>query len=129
MSGQTLLKLGWRNDSALWDDIPKEAADSIREFVSCISNSKAQNIHKDVEKVLLKSLPSFFDQRFNRPVARTGKTAFWSSLAWFGVITFRISERGYCNDEVALMAIRHEAIQASMRYNQYVCRGGQLVLG
>lgn len=129
MSGQTLLKLGWRNDSALWDDIPKEAADSIREFVSCISNSKAQNIQKDVEKVLLKSLPSFFDQRFNRPVARTGKTAFWSCLAWFGVITFRIAERGYCNDEVALMAIRHEAIQASMRYNQYVCRGGQLVLG
>ena len=129
MSGQTLLKLGWRNDSALWDDIPKEAADSIREFVSCISNSKAQNIQKDVEKVLLKSLPSFFDQRFNRPVARTGKTAFWSSLAWFGVITFRIAERGYCNDEVALMAIRHEAIQASMRYNQYVWRGCQLVLG
>ena len=129
MSGQTLLKLGWRNDSALWDDIPKEAADSIREFVSCISNSKAQNIQKDVEKVLLKSLPSFFDQRFNRPVARTGKTAFWSSLAWFGVITFRIAERGYCNDEVALMAIRHEAIQASMRYNQNVSRGGQLVLG
>ena len=129
MSGQTLLKLGCRNDSALWDDIPKEAADSIREFVSCISNSKAQNIQKDVEKVLLKSLPSFFDQRFNRPVATTGKTAFWSSLACFGVITFRIAERGYCNDEVALMAIRHEAIQASMRYNQYVCRGGQLVLG
>lgn len=129
MSGQPLLNLGWRNDSTLWDDIPTEAVDSIREFVSCICNSKAQNIQKNVEEALLKGLPSFFDQRFNRPVARTGKTNFWSNLHWFAVVTFRILERGYCNDDVALMAIRHEAIQASMRYNQYVCQGGQLVFG
>ena len=127
MSGQTLLKLGWRNDSALWDDVPKEAADSIREFVSCISNSKAQNIQKDVEKVLLKSLPSFFDQRFNRPVARTGKTAFWSA-AWFGWLPLEL-----LNEVIATMKWLSWRLgmkpSTSMRYNQYVCRGGQLVFG
>lgn len=129
MSGTNLLNLGWRNDDTLWDEIPREAADSIREFVGCIANSKTQNIQIEVEKVLMKSLPSFFDQRFNRPVARIGATSFWSYLTEFGLVTNRIAERGYCNDDLTLMAIRHEAIQASLRYNQYVGLGAQHVLG
>lgn len=120
MSVNNLLHLGYRTNSDLYEDISSDSADSIREFIGCIANLKTQNKQKEVEKALAKGLPHFFDQRFNRLVARKSKTAFWSCLTEFAMVRERLLEGDYCVNDNLLLAISHEASLALMRYNQYV---------
>jgi len=125
VSGNNLLRLGYRTDDSLYGDIPKEAADSIREFIGSIANLKTQKKQIEVERALCKELPHFFDQRFNRLVARKGQTIFWDCLDYFATVRFRLVCGDYCNDDNMLYAITHEAVLALTRYNQYVFQEGE----
>ena len=77
MSETTLLRLGWRNDSDLWEDISPEAVEPIREFIATIGSYKLteENV-RNVETWLKKNVSHFYDQRYNSNLPRLKLTNF-----------------------------------------------------
>ena len=77
MSGNLLLKIGWRNASDLWEGISPEAGGPIREFIASIGSYKLteENV-RNVEAWLKKNVIHFYDQRYNSNLPRFRLTNF-----------------------------------------------------
>lgn len=98
MSENLLLKIGWRNDSDLWEDIKPEAVESIREFIASIGSYKLteENV-RNVEGWLKKNVNHFYDQRYNSNLPRFRLTNFWNHLGDFDRVVNRLIMNDYCN--------------------------------
>jgi hypothetical protein len=115
VSTKQLLRSGWRTDDSLWENITPEAKDSIREFVAAISSYRVSKKHEpSVEAWLKKSLPHFYDNRYNMPVPRFGNTPFWGNLHEFSVVSNRLIRSAYCDSETAnIVAVMQESVRSS----------------
>lgn len=98
MSGNLLLKIGWRNDDNLWLGINPEAVEPIREFIASIGSYKLseENV-RNVEAWLKKNVSHFYDQRYNSNLPRFRLTKFWNHLGDFDLIANRLIMNDYCN--------------------------------
>ncbi len=126
MSENTLLRLGWRNDSDLWEDINPEAVEPIREFISTIGSYKLteQNV-RNVEAWLKKNVSHFYDQRYNSNIPRFKLTNFWSHLGDFEKVANRLIRSDYCNPGSAIVIqTMHISVSNTMRlYNAFLLYG------
>jgi len=98
VSGNLLLKIGWRNDDNLWLGINPEAVEPIREFIASIGSYKLseENV-RNVEAWLKKNVSHFYDQRYNSNLPRFRLTKFWNHLGDFDLIANRLIMNDYCN--------------------------------
>ena len=129
MSNNNILRLGWRNDDALWRNIPPQAKDSIREIVATVlsyRNPKEDRVYS-IERWIQTQLPHFCDRRFLALVPRYGKTQFWTYIDEFACVTNRIINKDYCSPYGAsvLRNTQQIVIEAATRYNMFVRRGVQ----
>ena len=126
MSEHTLLRLGWRNDSDLWEDINPEAVEPIREFIATIGSYKLteQNV-RNVEAWLKKNVSHFYDQRYNSNLPRFKLTNFWSHIGDFELIANRLIMNDYCNPGGAIVIqTMHISVSNTMRlYNAFLLYG------
>ena len=126
MSETTLLRLGWRNDSDLWEDISPEAVEPIREFVATIGSYKLteENV-RNVETWLKKNVSHFYDQRYNSNLPRLKLTNFWSHIGDFELIANRLIMNDYCNPggEIVIQSMHVSVSNTMRRYNSFLLYG------
>ena len=126
MSGNLLLKIGWRNDSDLWDDIKPEAVDPIREFIASIGSYKLseENV-RNVEGWLKKNVSHFYDQRYNSNLPRFRLTKFWNHLGDFELVANRLIMNDYChqNGATVVQSIMISVSNTMRLYNSFLLYG------
>ena len=126
MSETTLLRLGWRNDSDLWEDISPEAVEPIREFIATIGSYKLteENV-RNVETWLKKNVSHFYDQRYNSNLPRLKLTNFWSHLGDFEEVANRLIRSDYCNQngERVIQSMIISVSNTMRLYNSFLLYG------
>ena len=126
MSGNLLLKIGWRNDNDLWDDIDPEAVEPIREFIASIGSYKLteENV-RNVEAWLKKNVSHFYDQRYNSNLPRFRLTNFWNHLNDFEKIANRLIMSDYCNPggDSVIQSMRVSVSNTMRLYNSFLLYG------
>lgn len=125
MSGNNLLKIGWRNDDLLWVNLNSEGKDSIREFVATVSGYKLSNGPNNMDAWLKKSLPHFYDRRYNDAIPRFGATPFWSFVNDFALVTNRLIMKNYCNvGGVKIIQSMQVAVSTALERHTMLLSGG-----
>lgn len=132
---EKLLKIGWRHSEELWKDIPDESTPAIREFVAVIANIKPLRTSEDIEELLAKELPDFFDQRFKQLTARIAHP-FWSADGEFSLVTNRMFYLGLINENIDkelgvfnIVMLQDIMSSALVRYNEHIMRVDMDVTG
>jgi len=125
---EKLLKIGWRHSDELWKNISGESRPAIREFVAVIANIKPLRTSEDIEELLAKELPDFFDQRFKQLTARITHP-FWSGNGEFSTVTNRILYLGLINENIDkeigifnIIMLQDIVSAALVRYNEHIMR-------
>lgn len=126
MSGNLLLKIGWRNDNDLWLGINPEAVEPIREFIASIGSYKLteENV-RNVEAWLKKNVSHFYDQRYNSNLPRFRLTKFWNYLGDFDLIANRLIMNDYCNPggDSVVQSMQTSVSNTMRLYNSFLLYG------
>lgn len=126
MSGNLLLKIGWRNDNDLWLGISPEAVEPIREFIASIGSYKLteENVG-NVEAWLKKNVSHFYDQRYNSNLPRFRLTKFWNHLGDFDLIANRLIMNDYCNPggDSVVQSMQISVSNTMRLYNSFLLYG------
>jgi len=126
VSGNLLLKIGWRNDSDLWLGITPEAVGPIREFIASIGSYKLteENV-RNVEGWLKKNVKHFYDQRYNSNLPRFRLTKFWNHIGDFELVAERLIMNGYCNQngDSVVQSMKISVSNTMRLYNSFLLYG------